>query len=119
MSFTTIESTGLEPVNDVLLEDGQVVLSGLTGEDWGSAGGRVRVGQEQGVSSGPITPELVHFMTCVALILPIVNWIVSRWLATVFWMVLTEPISGKEELMVPRSLQASLERYTDLTDLDT
>ena len=34
-------------------------------------------------------------------------------------MVFTEPISGNEELIVPRSSHASLERYTDFTDLDT
>ena len=56
---------------------GRLAGVGSQGRTGGSAGGRVRVGQEQGISSGPITPVFVHLVTCVPLILAIVNWMVS------------------------------------------
>ena len=75
---------------------------GSQGRDGGEVGGGVLAGQGHGVSSLLTTPELEHF-ECDDTAAAITDG------DSVFGVV-QYPSSGKEEGMVPRSIQAPLER---------
>ena len=80
---------------------------GSHGKRGGAVGGGVLVGQVQGASSLPNTPELEHFVgdeTAAAMMF--VSSVLQCGLAALE----QAPNSGKEGGMVPRSAQALLER---------
>ena len=76
-------------------------MVGLHGKDGGEDGGGVLVGQEQGVSSLLTTPEFEHFVCD--------DRAAAIALGGSRLEVVQDPNSGKDEGIVPRSVQALLE----------
>ena len=76
-------------------------LVGEQGSTGGSEGGAVLAGQEQGVSPWLTTPELEHLVEVDTL---------ATATEAAFWSGPHEPIDGKSGGIVPRSIQAALDR---------
>ena len=117
LSLKAVENTPLNLSNMYCSMMGRFSVVGAHGSTGVSVGGGVRVGQEQGLSSGPTTPVFVHlgqlgtvifaatFISPWSLISIPSSWV---WVATgqlsfKFASGEQEPNSGKEEGMAPRS----------------
>ena len=74
---------------------------GEQGSTGGLLGGADLIGQEQGASSGPRTPELEH--------LPGTEMAAAK-AGLVSWPGEQDPIDGKSVGIIPRSIQAALDR---------